>query len=350
MESLISIIIPVYNSANYLRQCLDSITAQTYPHLQIICVDDHSTDCSWDILTEYAKKDSRFSIFQKSNEGVSLARNFALEKANGDYLLFVDSDDWLEPDTCQCAFNSAMQYDADVVMWSYIREMGTESRKKKLFDTDLIFEENQVRQQLYRRMAGAYGEELFQPENADALCTVWGKLYRSTLIKNNHITFHDIREIGSYEDGLFNLDIFSHVHRAVFLNRYFYHYRRNNTASLTTAYNPNLSQQWSRLFCLIQKHLDTHALDATFYEALSNRIVLSLIPLGINVMESRHGFRKKVSSIREIIRSQDYRGAISAFKTGFLPLHWKVFFTLAKWNCSVGIYLLLLVIQKIRGR
>ena len=205
---MISVVIPVFNSQDYLRQCLESVINQTYQNLQIICVDDASSDCSWNILQEYAAADSRVQIFRKENEGVSLSRNFALEQVCGEYVLFVDSDDWLEPDTCACAMRSAEGNKADVVMWSYIREMGNESRKKKIFEKDIVFDRSAVREKLYRRMVGAYGDELSHPENADALCTVWGKLYRRDVIENNHIRFYDIREIGTYEDGLFNLEVF----------------------------------------------------------------------------------------------------------------------------------------------
>lgn len=350
MQPKISVIIPVYNSEKYLRQCLDSIVSQTYRNLQIICVDDCSADHSWDILAEYADRDPRFAVYRKENTGVSLARNFALDRAAGEYILFVDSDDWMDADTVECALRSARQHNADTVIWSYVREMDNESRKKTIFNEDTVFEEQAVRERLYRRMAGVYAEELSHPENADALCTVWGKLYRRDLIEENQIRFHDIREIGTYEDGLFNLDVFGHVHKAVFLNRHFYHYRRNNDSSLTTAYNPDLPRQWEKLFTLISEHIRSHALDSSFEKALKNRIVLSLIALGINETERKAGMLQAIQGIKAIISRDQYRDAISDFEKHYLPLHWKVFFTFAQWNWAAGVYLLLLVIQKIRGR
>ena len=95
-QPLISVIVPVYNTAPYLRRCLDSILAQTYPYLEIICVDDGSTDGSKDILVDYAKKDRRIKPICKMKEGVSAARNLALENANGEYIGFIDSDDYVK--------------------------------------------------------------------------------------------------------------------------------------------------------------------------------------------------------------------------------------------------------------
>lgn len=350
MQPTVSIVIPVYNSAKYLRQCLDSVVHQTYTNLQILCVDDCSRDDSWLILQEYAAADPRFCIFQKENEGVSLARNYALDRAEGGYLLFLDSDDWMDPETCEKAVQAAEKSQADVILWSYIRESEKDSQKKIIYEEDRLFDRQAVRDQIYRRMAGAYGEELSQPENADVLCTVWGKLYRRELIEDNHIRFYDIRKIGTHEDGLFNLHTFAHVNKAIFLNQYFYHYRRDNNASLTMAHNPNLRRQREVLYDLMWQYISVNEPDPVFRKAISNRVVLSLISIGCNEMESTGGMGSKIQSIKKIISRKQYREAISEFEFHYLPLHWKVFFTFARMNCASGVYFLLLIIQKIRGR
>ena len=349
MKPLVSIIIPVYNAQRYLPQCLDSVANQNYDPMQIICVDDGSTDDSWAILQAYAQRDERFRIYQKINECVSEARNYALNKAEGEYILFVDSDDWIEEDTVRQAVQAAQENTADVVMWSYIRETGEKSRKKHIFDGQLLFA-NDAKVKLHRRMIGLCDEELSQPENADALSTVWGKLYRADLIRNNSITFYDIRNIGTFEDGLFNLDVMAKANKVVFIERYFYHYRRNNDLSLTTAYKAKLSAQWDKLFELIRQHIKNNHLDEKFEEALSNRIALSLISLGINEMESVEGSSVKVRRIKGLLAKQHSKKAIRELKLRYLPVQWKVFFLFARMNWATGIFGLLAIIQKIRGR
>lgn len=350
MDHKISIIVPAYNAASYISQCINSLLDQTYTNTQIICVDDGSTDATLQILNEYAKKDSRILVVHKENEGVSLARNAALDVATGDYLLFVDGDDWIEPETCAIALEALQKYNADVVMWSYIREMTGESRKKNIYEADWFFDQQAVKDKLYRRMFGAYGDETAKPENADALCTVWGKLYRRDIVEENSIRFHDIRQIGTYEDGLFNLNVFSKTKAAVFLNRHLYHYRRDNSTSITTAYNSNMPQQWDALFHILQNYISEYAAEETFQTALCNRIVFSLIALGINETEKHDGILKTVNRIRQLINTPRYREAIRECDFHYLPLHWKLFFLCAKQRFSVGVYLLLLAIQKIRGR
>ena len=350
MEYLISIIVPVYNAAPYLNKCLDSIIGQTYEKLQIICINDGSADNSPRILDEYACKEDRIVVLHKENEGVSLARNTALEKATGDCIMFVDGDDWIEPDTCAVAVEVMQQHNVDVVMWSYVRELTNESRKKNILDTDTCFEQSAVKEKLYRRMIGLYGEETAHPENADALCTVWGKLYKRELIEKNGIRFFDIRKIGTYEDGLFNLDVFAKTNRAVFINRHLYHYRKDNSTSITSAYNAGLSEQWDVLFDILLDHIDDNDLDDSFRIALNNRIVFSLIALGLNETEKHDDSRNIICRIDRIIQAERYKKAIAHFDAHYLPIYWRLFFSCAKHGCAVGVYLLLLVIQKIRGK
>ena len=350
MEELVSIIIPVYNADLYLEKCLKSVVSQSYQNLQILCVDDGSKDSSLEILNQYAEKDGRIIVIHKENEGVSVARNIALERVSGDYIMFVDGDDWIDTDTIETAVAVIKKNDVDVVMWSYVRELEKESAKKVIFDSDVYYDKAAVKEKLYRRMVGLYGEETSKPENADALCTVWGKLYKKDLIIDNEVKFYDIREIGTYEDGIFNLSVFSKVNSAVFINRCMYHYRRNNDSSLTSSYNPNLSNQWNKLFDIIEEYIEKKEEDETFKIALSNRIVFGLIALGINETERKDGFFNTLKSIGKLTSDTRYRENIKSFDYHYLPIHWRLFFIFAKYRLNIGVYLLLLIIQKIRGR
>lgn len=350
MSNMISIIVPVYNSELYLKKCLDSIISQTYENIEIICIDDNSSDDSLKILQEYEKKDHRIKVMQKANEGVSLARNAGLDVAQGDYILFVDSDDWIDICTCEVALKKITKECADLVMWSYLRERETESSQKQIFDCDIVFEGKNVQETLHRRMIGIVDHELARPENADALCTVWGKLYCRSIISANRVRFYDIRKIGTYEDGLFNLEYLKYVQKAIYLNQYFYHYRRTNVNSITGAYNANLGRQWDTLFHIMEKYIKQNKLNEKYQEALCNRISLSLIPLGINEMTNDCSLGKKMIKIKEIISQRSYIAAINSLKIQYMPIYWKIFFRAAKRKNTFIILIMLIAIQKIRGR
>ena len=344
----ISVIIPVHNAAPFLPQCMDSVLHQTFDNLEILCVDDGSTDNSGDILRKYQASDHRVVPFFQENQGVSAARNLALQYATGDYLIFVDSDDWLEPDTCQTALEAAERTRADVVMWTYIREYGTHRQEKRIFDEHEIVFGPEGCQRLHRRMIGLAGSELAHPETADALCTLWGKLYRRSIIAENNIEVPDIRKFGTYEDGLFNLNVFAFVHKAAFVNRALYHYRRDNAASITQSFKPDLFRQQMHVFDYMADYISTHSDIPDAQQALSNRIALSLISLGLNELENPTGIRARYAGLKAILRDPRCHGAYCALPLETFPMHWKLFFGFARRRFTLGVYLLLWCINFMR--
>lgn len=347
---MISIIVPIFNAEEYLQQCLDSLINQSYQDIEIICVNDSSTDNSLSILQSYSY-DSRVKIILKENEGVSLARNRGLEEAQGDYIMFVDADDWIDLKTCEIVLDEMEKENADVVMWSYIREFHDKSLRKEIFNSSrIIFEGKQVRTKLHLRCVGLVDRELANPENADALCTVWGKLYKREIIKNYRILFKDIRKIGTYEDGLFNLDIFNVANKVVFLNKCLYHYRRNNSSSITSLYKSDLFSKWENLFEIIKKYIEDNQLPRIYYHALNNRISLSILGLSLNILQSDMSVLKKIQMIKKIISSPKYRLAYRELTLAYFPIHWKVYYWGAKNNFAIIVFIMTACIKKIIGR
>lgn len=345
---LISVIIPVYNAEKYLEQCLESVLNQTYKELEVICINDGSSDNSIKILKQYAEKHSRIIVVDKDNEGVSAARNIGLKKAQGDYLMFVDADDWIDCDTCEKAVLAMINTGSDVVIWSYISEHESKKIKKELFHADnIVFDKKDVRNKIHRRFIGVCGEELGHPELADSLCTVWGKLYKRKLILDNDISFIDLEQIGTYEDGMFNLEAFYYVQKAMYLNKNYYHYRRENTASVTSGYRSQLYKQWQNLFKLMADYIAEKNLPDVYKIALSNRIALSILGLGLNELECQCSAKKKIKNIKKILSTDKYREAYQTLDLKYFALHWKLFYYFAKKGNAVGVYLLLVAIKRI---
>ena len=340
----VSIIVPVYNVAPYLRQCMDSVINQTYRNIEIICIDDGSTDDSGETLDEYAKSDDRINVVHTNNAGVASARNLGLSLASGEYLLFVDGDDWLDTTACQKAVSCMSAEPADVVMWPYIREFSDRSIPKTIFQGQKFFDETECCK-LQRRMIGLSDAELAHPENADALSTVWGKLYRREIVEQNHIRFEDLSRIGTYEDGLFNLYYFAHAKSAVYIPDYLSHYRKNT--GMTSRYRSQLASQWKNLFSDMQVYIEENEDGSEFQEALNNRISLSIIGLGLNALALPN--REALAEIRNILSDQEYRAAIKTLPMRYFPPHWWVFFACCKLNFSAGVFLLLKCMERMKG-
>ena len=171
MKELISVIIPAYNVERYLDDCLKSVTCQTYDNLEIIIVDDGSTDGTASICDKWAEKDSRIIVFHNPNDGLSIARNKGLEVAKGQYISFIDSDDYFEPDAIESLYETAKFNDADLVV----------AQGRKVTETGELIEQggNDGTQK-------AISEEDFWKRYSDNLyyIVIWSKLYKASLFEN----------------------------------------------------------------------------------------------------------------------------------------------------------------------
>lgn len=283
MSIKISIIVPVYNAGKYLAQCLDSLINQTMREIEILCVNDGSADESLSILKKYVEKDLRVTIITQKNAGVSAARNNGILHAKGQYIMFVDADDWIDLDTCEIVWKEVKKEKADVIIWPYVREYDNRSLKKSIFNkSKIVFRGKAVERNLHRRYVGMIDRELSVPENIDVLNPVCAKIYNKQIICNNNISFH-IRQTSS-EDLLFNLYVFEKVKCAVYVNKFMYHYRRNDMSSQTRKYRSDVVEQFEKLHTEIFQYITTRNYSNEYYNALSNRITLSLIGLCLNVV------------------------------------------------------------------
>lgn len=232
MESLISVIVPVYNTGNYLESCINSIINQTYKHLEIIIVNDGSIDDSLDICRILEKKDKRIRIINKQNGGLSSARNAGLNYANGELISFVDSDDYLRLDYYESLASTMKEYSLDIVSCYFIRITDPIDIKKtnitssKHYKNSTILYEGKEIIEYYMDNATIGGA--FQ--NDISCCT---KLYKRDAIGNQRFIEGMI-----YEDVVFNALILSKINRYGILNYYgYYYYENEKSITKKTAYS-----------------------------------------------------------------------------------------------------------------
>jgi len=169
---LISIIVPIYKVEKYLERCVDSLLCQTYKNLEIILVDDGSPDSCPQICDEYAKKDNRIKVIHKQNGGLSDARNVGIDVCSGDYIMFVDSDDWVEKNICEYLLELVKKYDADFSMCGYV------SQKEKQISS-IVQEREEICYYFNEQVL-----DQLQQTNIKLLCTAWAKLYKRALFNS----------------------------------------------------------------------------------------------------------------------------------------------------------------------
>lgn len=210
----ISIIIPVYNVEKYLREALDSVLNQTYTNWEAICVNDGSTDSSLRILEEYAQKDSRFVVVNQENGGVSRARNTGLNMMTGEYIMFLDSDDYLESCACEEALDSILKNNVDICIFGY----------QQLVNNELVksYRSKQIEKIVTENIEPDYTIFLF----------LWSKIYSADFIKKNNLRFEEDQHTA--EDTIFMYETVFNNATHCFLNKQLYVYRVNRENSLTT--------------------------------------------------------------------------------------------------------------------
>lgn len=202
----VSILIPCYNVEEYLPHCLQSIIDQTYSDLQIVAIDDGSKDNTWNILQDYSKKDSRIELYHQSNQGVASTRNNLLDKVKGDYILFVDADDWLELDMVSRLVSYAIESNSDLIMCDRVMN-----------DDDIAI--NQINISILNREQAI--KDFLRHEYF--IGSLWNKLINRKLIQG--LTFR--KDVWYGEDALFCWSVLQNVEKILVTNERFYHYRQN---------------------------------------------------------------------------------------------------------------------------
>jgi glycosyltransferase involved in cell wall biosynthesis len=219
---MISVIVPVYNVKPYLKKCLDSILRQSYRDLEILVIDDGSTDGSQDICDDFGKTDERIRVFHTENRGLACARNLGLEHAKGDWIGFIDSDDWIEPDTYECLMKTAGETDADVVECGYILEFAKTSKNRKAVN---------------QTVCGADAvDALIRGEIKEQ---VWNKLWKRYLFEN--ASFPE----GRYYEDIATVYKLIRDARVTGTDRFLYHYVQRKTAISHSHDIRNLTEYWS---------------------------------------------------------------------------------------------------------
>lgn len=250
---LVTLIIPMYNAQKYIIKCLESVVNQTYSDYEVIIVNDGSTDESQKLVSDFIEKNSlsNFFLINKENGGVSSARNTAIDRASGEWIMFLDSDDWIEPNLLSDMIEYDKKYHADYYLSGVRAYESTEQR----FD-------------VWSNYSVVYG---VMPDNLKdlSLCDyIWGRFYKKSIIDNSSIRFDE--RISFCEDNAFNFDYMSAIQSFVCINRIGYTYRRGHPGAATKgAVNPYMRKYvWEHMhsFC---KNMPLEDLNVALKENIS---------------------------------------------------------------------------------
>ncbi len=229
---MISVIVPVYNSKDYLSKCVDSITLQSCKDVEIILIDDGSTDGSGELCDKYAQDDARIKVFHNSNRGPSSARNIGLSNSGGELIMFLDSDDFLEPNALSMLAGKYREHGADMVIGNF-RTLSNNAYgpgHKGAFESDKMMMTNDL-----MNYALTY---LKTPNRATLFAYSWGRLFKASVIRENRLSFDP--ELFTFEDVAFNYEYLKHASKVYFMkDPVCTHVVHGNYLSATTSMSGN---------------------------------------------------------------------------------------------------------------
>lgn len=320
---MISIIVPVYNTAKYLSECLDSILNQTYADIEVILVDDGSTDNSLEICQDYQKKDERVQVYHQENSGVSAARNFGLDCARGEYISFCDSDDKIAPELYQILYSTMQKYDVDRVVsgYTYLFDDG-----RTLYSKPRIQDGKYTSSDILKKTIddGTLSGFLFSGVN--------NSLHKKKIIDEHNLRFDS--NIKYNEDSLFSFQYMLHSRSIYSLqSKPTYFYRQHGTSATH-------KRTAGDRYVLLRKKLwdmDLEHMDIDFGLQMKRRTVTEALWLILDIAKCESGLRA-IRDIRTVLNNEALRKNISVIHTEDLNVYKRFYYILMKTKMSSLLY------------
>ena len=334
----ISIIVPIYNVEKYLDRCVRSLCNQTLQDIEIILVDDQSPDDCPRMCDEYAKQDSRIIVIHKKNGGLGYARNSGMKVATGEYVAFVDSDDYVDLDMFESMYNSAKKYDADFVRVDNYKERTDGAVLNQNYVPPMhegVYNQQELREKLLYTQLGLNPSD---DGSKYVSCSVWRNIYRKAIIDSLKLQFVSERDLIS-EDIPFNMEYMMKCNCAVVINRKYYHYIVNDK-SLTQTYR---SDRFNRELILYHE-LIKRAEILGIYEECDIRLQRHLLSRARMCIKSElFGNPNKLKSfvaVKHILSMPEMKEIFSTYQYKILPFKYRMVYLLMKRKWIIILYLL----------
>lgn len=330
----VSIIIPVYNAKDYIEKCLKSILNQSLKEIEIIAVNDGSSDESLNILKKISQKDKRLIVLSQENKGASAARNLGIRNANGEYIGFVDIDDYIEEDMYSKMYNKAIEKDYDIITCSFKEE----GRNYTINFTDSLFGNDEL---LGDNIKKIYLEKIVEDKFLGYL-PLWNKIFKNKLIKEKKIVLNENMVLG--EDRVFCCEAFFYANKVGNINEVLYHYVKINSDSLTKKYNIKQIEYYlqdrSSMFEFVKSNVKEEKL--TRYKSIYNeRIFYKLLDYALIQSKTKDKLRIKYKNIKYIFSLQEMKNAYDTkiYKSNST----KVLINLSKYKIYILVYIMIYI-------
>lgn len=329
MADLISVIIPVYNVERYLRQAIDSILGQTYKPLEIILVDDGSPDNSGMICDEYALKNDNIRVIHKQNEGLGMARNSGLDIATGEYVYFLDSDDYIDNDEIMKLYSAIKTNGVDVAITGFksVDDDGNILKVRRYKEE--VFRGDQARTEFLPRLIGS------APDKKDSLeMAAAGSMYSLEVIREYNVRFVSERKLKN-EDMVFNIDFLQHANGGCTIDSAGQNYR-NNPESLSHRYQEDRFDRDKEFYVGMHEKLISLDYGSDVIQRLQRHFFIHIL-IAIRQMNDKRGnhtFHERIQMVRRMCGDPLVQSVIDDYPYHLLGIRQRIFILLVKHKCS----------------
>lgn len=307
----VSVIVPIYNAEKYMEKCIDSILNQTLNDIEVILINDGSTDNSLEIAKRYEKRDKRIIVIDQNNSGPSAARNNGIKIATGKYIGFVDSDDYIENTMYEKLFEIADKNKVNVAMCNYNEIFLYDNKKqvvKSNLKNDTVYYKEEILSEIISTFSGNKNYGFY---------SLWNKVYSREWLSNSNITLDINRDHG--EDWWFNINVFSKIDSFICIDDYLYNYVHINKESLMIKYRENQFDLFldgrKKLLSIIPKELIN-------YEELNTRFIYEFSSYIIKTFKDVNEIKKQKLLINSVLNNEE---VISSCKEkNKLPIHFSI--------------------------
>lgn len=323
-----SVVVPMYNVESYLEECVNSIRQQTLEDIEIILVDDGSPDRCGEMAEEYAKLDNRIKVIHRANGGLGPARNSGMEIAKGEYIGFVDSDDWIERDMYERLYSAAILSNADVI-YTGLKTV-CHGRVDTVLEHPFAGRTLKGSEEIFELRKGFYGAAPARVKDEPVLVSADVAGYRRSLIEDNRFRFMAVRS----EDKFFNNHVCRIADTVACISGAPYCYRKDDQPSITKTFNRKTIDSFFCLFRLLELMADEESQE--FWDEShirEQRCIIDYCRVLIGMIEdSSERDSKKRSFVREVLQHQDLRNAIDGYPWWKLPTQQSLFYLIMRFR------------------
>lgn len=298
----LSVIIPVYNTEKYLKKALNSLRTQTLKDIEFICVDDGSTDNSLKILKKFAAKDNRFKIISQKNMGTGVARNIALKQAQGEYIAFMDPDDWFDKDAFEALYNQAKEQDCDMLVFNYKMTYSDNTPQKIVSIQDILAETYQLDENECFSWKNIKPKAFYGVYGAS-----WNKIYKNDFIKKYNLQF---TPCSMSEDKEFVVGATINAERIGYCSKPYYNYFQRNNSAVHKYSEKNFCA--FDVFKAVQKVIEKAGLTEELHDEFNKSIISNTVHQYERIPEKSKS--KYVQMCKDILPKEIYDIVIKAIK------------------------------------